>query len=91
MNNCNVLTHSNFILNHRWSLTDFKQVKNLVAILLVLNSQKRSSHFTDFEQVKNLVVILLYHSKIMSPPLLRKEFESCKKPAEKFQHRTLQR
>ena len=30
----------NFILNHRWSLTDFEQVKNLEVILLTLNSQK---------------------------------------------------
>ena len=41
----------------------FKQAKNLVPVLLVLNSQKVSSHFTDFEQVKNLVVTGFEQSK----------------------------
>ena len=41
----------------------FKQAKNLVLVLLALNSQKVSSHFTDFEQFKNLVVTAFEQSK----------------------------
>ena len=46
MNNCDVFTHSNFILNHRWLplkwlLTNFEQVKDLVVILLTLNKLKK--------------------------------------------------
>ena len=52
LNNCNVFTHSNFALNHRWLLTNSKQVKNVVVILLTLNES--GSHFADFEQVEKL-------------------------------------
>ena len=40
LHNCNVVTHSNFVLNHRWLFTDFKQVKNLVLIFLTLYKSK---------------------------------------------------
>ena len=47
LNNCNVFIHTDFGLNHRWLLTDFKQMKELVVILLTLS------------RMKILVVILL--------------------------------
>ena len=37
---CNVFTHSNFVLNHRWWLTDFKRVEKLLVIFLTLNKSK---------------------------------------------------
>ena len=45
LNNCNTYTHNIFVLNYRclllkWLLSDFNQVKNLVAILLTLNRSK---------------------------------------------------
>ena len=40
LHNWNFVTHSNFVLNHRWLFTDFKQVKNLVLIFLTLYKSK---------------------------------------------------
>ena len=59
MNNCNVFTHSNFVLNHRWLLTDFVRVEKLVVILLLRTSQKFSRHVADFEQIEKLVLLTL--------------------------------
>ena len=59
MNNCNVFTHSNFVLNHRWLLTDFVRVEKLVVILLLRTSQKFSRHVADFEQFEKLVLLTL--------------------------------
>ena len=48
LNNCNVFTHSNFVLNHRWLLTGFEQVGSYIAF---------------FEHVKKLVAIFLTLNK----------------------------
>ena len=44
LNNGNVFIY-NFVLNHRWLLTDFEQVEKLLVILLIPNKLKLSSHF----------------------------------------------
>ena len=48
LNNCCVLADSDFVLHHKWLLTDFKQVKNLVFICWIWRNQKDVCHYQKF-------------------------------------------